>query len=321
VLASGLTELGFEVEVGSEKEAFNNDVDWHVVIAPHEFFYLAEQERLSREALPRNIILLNTEQPSTQWFARAREFFPKAHAIWDINYSSAESIRSMGFSCAYLPLGYVPDFELFGPVPRLPFHYGTCFLEPEIVQGSFLMKPIMDRPIDVLFVGYLSPRRDKFFTAAAPLLSRYRCYFYFWDAQVPIVPGKNTYMNTTTAIGLAQRAKIMLNLHHGDDQYFEWHRVVMHGIWQRALVISELCDPAPPFKAGRDFVAVPLEEMPDKIAYHLSSADGQARGQIIADRGFDTLTEGCRLADALRLLIGQLHEEKKGRISDPWYNP
>jgi hypothetical protein len=37
-------------------------------------------------------------------------------------------------------------------------------------------------------------------------------------------------MDTKSVVGLCQRARIALNIHHGVDQFFEWHRIVMLGI-------------------------------------------------------------------------------------------
>jgi hypothetical protein len=46
----------------------------------------------------------------------------------------------------------------------------------------------------------------------------------------------------------------------------------------------------PLFEAGRDFVAVELESMADRIESLLSTADGLETAQQIARRGFETLT-------------------------------
>src|SRR3972149_372576 len=168
ILASGIEELGFEVVLRDEKDGFIEDADWHVVIAPHEFFYLGRGKKLLWKKSPRNLILVNNEQPSTQWFSLAYNCFSQAHGIWDINYQSSQMISSKGFQCDYLPLGYVSGFKPFQEVKELPEHYGTCFLEPEIRKASYLNERLALRPIDVLFVGYLSQRRDEFFAKAAP---------------------------------------------------------------------------------------------------------------------------------------------------------
>jgi hypothetical protein len=307
LLAAGLRELGFVVETRDERGGFSDSADWHIVIAPHEFFSLGAGRGMLREEAPPGLILLNTEQPSTRWFALAFECFGKAHSIWDINHESSQLINGRGYACGYLPLGYVPGFEPANRIEALPEHYGTSCLEPRIRGHLRRGGEFAERPIDLLFVGHASRRREDFFAKAAPVLSRYRCYLHFSDVSAPVIPGVTTHMNTATVIGLAQRSKVHLNVHHGDDRYFEWHRIVMLGIWQRALVISERCGSAPPFQAGVDFVEASLEEMPETIDYYLRSAEGLREGHQIVQRGFRTLIEGCRLADALRRLILELY--------------
>jgi hypothetical protein len=309
LLVAGFRELGCRVDLRDEKHGFVDDVDCHIVVAPHEFFYLGHGIRLGHEPLPTNLILLNTEQPSTKWFSKAYRFFSRAHTIWDMNFSACQLIRSRGFPASYLALGYVPDFELFREVKELPRREATKSLAKETLQRSFLNAPLTQRPIDVFFIGYLSPRRTEFFARAEGEFSKYRCYFHFSHGTTPVLSGENTHMNTLTAVGLAQRSKIVLNLHHGEDKYFEWHRVVLHGLWQKALVVSEAAEVAPPFEAGRDFVATCLNDIPERIKFYLSSAEGRQQAQTIADCGYRTLSEKCRLSEYLRPLLADLRLE------------
>jgi hypothetical protein len=306
LIAAGFEELGFEVQLRDENEGFSDDADWHMVIAPHEFFHLGVGPELYQKPLPRNLIVVNTEQPSTKWFALARECFPRAHAIWDIDYQSSQMVRRQGFACDCLPLGYVAGFRAFQEIADLPLNYGTVFLEKEIRQRSNWKDPIQQRPIDVAFVGQLTPRREEFFARAASLLAGYRCYLKFYDGAVPAIPGATTYLNSPTMIGLMQRTKVLLNIHRGEDVYFEWQRIVMQGIWQGVLVITEPCSDAPPFQPGRDFVEASLDELPEKIRYYLSSPEGRQQAQTIVAQGRKTLMEYCRMADFLRTRICQL---------------
>jgi glycosyltransferase involved in cell wall biosynthesis len=305
LLSAGLKELGFEVDWRDENAGFAQDADWHIVAAPHEFFYLGAGGLLRDKELPPNLVMVNFEQPSTSWFSLAQKCFSKAHAIWDINYEVAQLIADSGFACEHLPFGYVPEF--FKEVTKLPEHYGTCFLEDSVRSGCYLDEPLLNRPVDLLFIGSLTERRGEFFAMAAPTLANYSCYLHFSDPSFPLIRGENTPMNTATVAGLGQRTKIILNIHQGKDKYFEWQRIVTHGIWQKALVISEPCSPGPPFQPGIDFVEAPLDEIPAKIEYYLSSAQGQEEAQAIATQGFQTLTEKCRLADILRSLILHLY--------------
>lgn len=324
LMAAGFEELGFEVQLRDENEGFNDENDWHMVIAPHEFFQLGVGQELCRKPLPRSLIVVNTEQPSTKWFALARECFAQAHAIWDIDYQSSELLRSQGLACDYLPLGYVAGFRAFQEIEELPLNYGTVFLEKEIRQHSCLDDAIAHRPMDVTFVGQLTPRREEFFARAASHLAGYRCYLKFGDGANPVIPGATTYMNTATMIGLAQRTKILLNIHRGEEMYFEWHRVVMQGIWQGALVITEPCSDAPPFRAGRDFVEASLAELPETIRYYLSSPEGRQEAETIVARGRKTLMENCQMADLLRARICQLFIPRSQAAfwpNDVWEQP
>ena len=125
LLASGLEELGFEVDIRNEIYGYTEDSHWNIVIAPHEFFYLGEAENHWPTQGFDNLILVTSEQPSTHWFTLAAKYFSKAHAIWDINYQTSKFILKEGFTCNYLPLGYVQEFKLFNEVKELPENYGT----------------------------------------------------------------------------------------------------------------------------------------------------------------------------------------------------
>jgi hypothetical protein len=307
LLGAGIEALGFEVVLQNERKGFVKEADWHIIIAPHEFFYLGAGRMLYKNECPLNLILINTEQPSTQWFALAERWFSKALFIWDINYQSSHLIRKKGFKCDYLPLGYISNFVHFDEIKNLQDHYGTCFLEPAIRRKSYLHEPFSRRPIDVLFVGYLSPRREEFFAKTASVLSNYHCYFFFWDGSKPVIPGQNTYMNSNTVIGLSQRSKVLLNIHHGKDTYFEWQRIVLHGVWQNTLVVSEPCSVAPPFQPGTDYIEAPLDEIPERIGYYITTDRGQKDAQAIIEHGYQTLTDKCRLIDNLRYRILKLY--------------
>ena len=303
LLAAGLRELGFGVDVSDDRYGFSSDADWHIVIAPHEFFRLGEGPSLLAHDLPSRLVLVNTEQPSTQWFAAAFEYFDRAQMVWDINFDSSERLRARGVSCCYVPLGFSASFDAAFGASDLPIHYGTCFLEPS-VRGARTAKVSFDeRPIDILFVGHLSERRERFLATAAPVLARYQSYLHLSSAAVPIVPGRTTHMDTATVAGLAQRSKIVLNVHHGHDRYFEWHRMVMHGIWHRALVLTEPCGDAPPFRAGHDFVQVPLDGIPGELDRLLATSEGRADAMRTIERATLTLTERCRLTETLRSAV------------------
>jgi hypothetical protein len=303
LVAAGIAELGHEVVLGCEEEGFRDDVDWHVVVAPHEFFFLGKGDVLRQSDWPDNVIIVSTEQPSTMWFAMSRQCLERAHAVWDIDHNTSRKLRRQGIASDYLPLGYAPGFADFGPVGELPLHYGTCYLDEAVLRSPAAGGPLHERPLDVFFVGGDTPRREAFFARAAPALADWRAYLHISDSLQPRLVGKTTHMDTPTVIGLSQRSKILLNVHHGTDVYFEWHRIVLQGLWQRTLVISEPCSPAPPFRAGIDYVEADLDQIPRVLRYYLADPRGRREAQEIADAGHETLVSRCRLSRFLELLL------------------
>jgi GT2 family glycosyltransferase/tetratricopeptide (TPR) repeat protein/glycosyltransferase involved in cell wall biosynthesis len=314
LIGAGLKELGFNVLFCDERNAFAQQADWHVVIAPHEFFELGAGQALVRQKWPANLVLFNTEQPSTHWITLCARHFARAAAIWDIDFESSLRICKRGYSCDYLPLGYVSNSPMIQEVARLPLHDETRRLTPEIRDRSGFGLSFAQRPIDLLFLGHGSPRREHYFARHADRFKRLDCFFHKPSAVQPMIPGQTTQMNTLTSVGLAQRSKILLNIHHGADVYFEWHRMVLLGIAQRTLVITEPCSIAPPFQSNIDYVEAPLEQLPDRIEYYLGSKTGQQEAQGIIEQGYQTLTRRCRLSDMLRPLVARLMTPATGHV-------
>jgi O-antigen biosynthesis protein len=306
LIGAGLVELGHSVERRDERSGFAPDTDWHLVIAPHEFCELGVGAALAKQAWPKNVILFNTEQPSSHWLKLSVKHFARAAAIWDINFESTLRLCKSGYDCEYLPLGYSHGSALLQEVERLPLHSETRNVPVEIRNTSGFKRNFADRPFDLLFLGHGSTRREQYFTRHRERLQALKCYIHKPSATRPMIPGQTTQMNTVTSVGLAQRSKILLNIHHGVDTYFEWHRIVLLGIAQRTLVLTEPCTLAPPFEPNRDFVEAPLEELSQRIEYYLGSSAGQAEALKIIEHGFETLTRRCRLADMLQPLLARL---------------
>src|SRR5438270_874706 len=75
LIGAGLAELGHSVEHRDERTGFAADIDWHLVIAPHEFCELGAGASLAKQVWPKNVILFNTEQPSSHWLKLSLKYF------------------------------------------------------------------------------------------------------------------------------------------------------------------------------------------------------------------------------------------------------
>jgi hypothetical protein len=301
LLVAGLEGLG-QRTILADENGWVAGAEWHLINAPHEFFVL-ERPWSMTEALPKNLIMLSTEQPTTIWFKEAVRQFSQARMIWDINPHTSEILRKMGYPCQYLGLGYVPGFPLAEPVDRLPESTSTCFLETRIQDRSWINGCWQERPIDILFIGGNTSRRESFFAGAAQSIADHCQYIRLLNTSAPLRPSLNVNLSTEVVIGLAQRSKILLNIHRGSDNYFEWHRMVLQGMWQKAMVLSEPCAALPPFQPGRDFVEAEIEDIPACIDYYLTDPVGRKEAEKIAMRGYKTLTEEARLSESLQICL------------------
>jgi len=306
LLACGLREAGFQALEADERKGFIPRADWHVVAAPHEFFYLGAGRALRAKPWPPGVILYNAEQPQSRWFSEFYRLLPRAHAVWDMDLETCGRLAREGWRCSRLPLGWVKGCELFSPVPRLPRISMTRALPAAVRDFPAGRAGFSRRPLDLLFIGGRVPRRTAWFQAAASLLSSYRGFYRLVDFHRFLRPGAMEPLHTRTFLGLAQRAKLVLNIHLEEARYFEWHRIAVHGIGQGALVLSEPTTEAPPFKAGRDFVSAPLRDFPEAIRHYLGSPRGLAEGARIAARGLRTYRESCRLAAFLPAALAGL---------------
>jgi hypothetical protein len=248
--------------------------------------------------------MLNVEQLHTPWFQAGLPALKMAGGVFDINLQSAATLAELGLPSAFLPLGFVSEFQRFEPPEKLPDLPALSTLEPAIRDSLPAPEaPLNERPIDIFFIGYLSPRRSDLLQRMAARLSRWRCHFVLTSAEQPQVRGKNAVLDTEATIGIARRSKIMLNLHQGDEPFFEWHRIVLQGIWQRALVITEPVAAQTEFSGGEHFLAVPEDELPDVIDWVLGTVEGMAVAERIRHQAHEQLTRNVRLDTFLDALL------------------
>ena len=98
---------------------------------------------------------------------------------------------------------------------------------------------------------------------------------------------------------MAQRSKIHLNIHRDDVTYFEWHRMVLLGIWQKALMVTEPCFKVPGLNPGEHYFEGDISELPDAIEWFLETEEGMREAEKMRNRAYETL---CRLYD-FRVII------------------
>ena len=273
VLEDAFKQLGTQVRLFNESEVpAVSDTDPVLIVAPHEFFPLGDgHNSLKAFARASSLIMLNTEQPQTPWFAVAERYLRRASVVLDINFESARHLRASGYQAFVLPLGYsdyiartfdgrvLPEHELFK-------HMCDQGLTPPSASYA-------DRPIDILFVGTASPRRRNFFARAAGFLASTNSFIYMPDGDIPFSVGSPRTIDTAAFVALARRSKVLLNIHRDDVPYLEWQRIVTFGIMQKTLAVTDHCNPGPCLEANLDYLDGPLEDVPRICELALGNCD------------------------------------------------
>ena len=299
-IAAALEQTGHRITRLDEQATVPDSLDAHWVIAPHEFFYLGDGSRWKqKQAWLSDAVMINVEQPQTTWFSKAFHFLRHAKVIFDINVKSAAILQQLSLPAYWLPLGYLKDYAPFSAGATLPKLRALGSLSPEIAQSlPELSAPLGDRPIDLHFIGTLNPRREKFIAQNARWLCKHHSFLHIPPMGVPLLKGQDQALDTETVIGLSRRSKILLNIHRDDLPYFEWHRMIFHGLWQNTLVVTEPCHDIPGLVAGEHFVACDLENMRDQLDWLLRSSVGRKFAEQVRSAGhkaFKTQFDGARI--------------------------
>jgi hypothetical protein len=273
----------------NERSSRPTDVSADLVIAPHEFFMLGGGPKRLSERWVSQAAMLNTEQLHTSWFAKTFPRLAHAPAVFDMNIQSAAALRKTGINAHFLPLGWLPEFTPFAPQPVLPNVPAVRSLPPEVRNTvPEAAAPLATRPIDILFVGSPSERRRTFFAQNASWLSKHHCFFMLNSNDEPLVQG-HAPMSTAAMVGLAQRSKLLLNIHRDEFPYFEWHRMVCQGIWHRTLVVSEPCFRVPWLIPGQHYLECDAANMPELIDWLLNTDEGMAKAESVRAAALEVL--------------------------------
>lgn len=215
-LVAGLGDLGRRAELRTEgvPEASSGVVN--LVVAPHEYFELGGFDEHQRRVGPAASIPVCTEQPGTPWFEVQLAALAFSPLVLDINRLGVEELRRRGLPAEHLALGYHPSFDRWGG---------------DEAHG---------RPIDVLFLGSLTPRREAVLAAMAPQLQSLRCRLVCFEANRPARAGDPGFVSGADKHELLASAKVLVNVHRNEVPYFESVRA-LEAVANGAVVLTEPC--------------------------------------------------------------------------------
>ncbi len=226
----------------------------YALVPPHEFVALEGQDALPDESILRRTIFICAEQPGTVHLDQDIELSRRAGAVFDINARSVAQFRRAGIPARHLRPGYSSLRDCLDP------------------DG--------ERDIDVLFLGALTRRRTKYLAGCARVLAPYNSYLLFSDNSRPN-PGGSTTFVADGKWDLLTRAKIVLNIHQGDEPYFEWLRV-LDAIHAGAVVVTEHSAGIAPLAPGEHLLAAAPDSLPFALDAALRDPEGLARMRLAA---------------------------------------
>jgi len=221
------------------------------------------------------VFILNVEQPGSLWFEIAWKYGRLCLGVFHISMKSIQEFRRRGILAVHAPLGYARTLE---------------------AQGA---QAPANRPIDILFLGHSSRRRDEFFARHADFFAARQCHIVLADPTKPRRAETAGYYSAEARATLLGSSKILINLHSSERRYFETHRALL-ALSNRCLLVSEESRQTAPLVSGLHFVASPLDEIPGTCARYLDDPDALTS---IAQEGYRFATTQLNVRDTCRVLI------------------
>jgi len=302
VIVCGLREAGVDARRLSEKDAPLPGTTHHIVVAPHEFFVLGDGRKWATDEFVSRAVLFSTEQIQTQWFARSLVFLLRAKAVADMNQQTAAILRKGGVKAICVQPGHASTFAPFTTPVALPTSRALDSLSPEVRTFDVTQPAFAARPIDLLFLGSTSPKREKHLAAFAPKLARLNTFIYATRMTRPLTGEASPTASPEVTAALLQRSKILLNIHRDEYTYFEWWRL-MQAFWNRTLVVTEPCFPHPIYKPGIHYLEEAPRHMLHLVEWLVRTPEGQAKAEEIRARAHaDFTTLSTARSAALELL-------------------
>lgn len=296
----GLKQLGVRATLLDEHADIEKRPTTCIFVAPHEFFTLGRGKAWVREDILASGFMYSTEQVQTPWFRAGLPFILASRGVIDLNFQTQSFFREAGLPSLFYFPGY--DFTAASKSNTVPDHPLVRALPKTVVSYDESTDIWAERPLDLAFVGAESPLREEFLAQSAAYFSSLSCFIYYVRARrLPlVVEDQDTRPALNQFIG--RRSKIVLNIHQTEVGYFEWHRMVMQGVWQKALVISNPCLPHPLFKPGLHYLEEIPRRIPKLIQWLLETPRGRLTAERIRHEAFAALVEQASMRKMSLLL-------------------
>jgi GT2 family glycosyltransferase len=251
-LTDAIAKSGRDVELYRHGLPARRPGTINLVVAPHEYFTL--YEGASEAALVRaasESVCVGVEQPGTYWFEYGARYTSYGMLAVDINRRGVTELRRRGIEAYRLHPGYHAGWDAWG---------GTASA---------------DRPCDVLFLGSLTHRRAQILSQSAPILTQWTCDLRLFRGDQPVRDGTERFVSGPAKHELLAGSRVLLNVHQGERDYFEWIRVI-EAVSNGCLVVTERSGGYAPLVPGRHFLQAPASALAAQVDGILRDEDLRA---------------------------------------------
>lgn len=289
LLVQGFNAIGInckkhdETPTSAECLTGNQENILNIIIAPHEFFYLPGSPDLDK-IYWNNILILNSEQLPSVWFRKALPFLFKAPYVLDMNIQTAACLSQLGINARFLPVGQVSGHPIFAGNPEIDFE---------------------SRDIDILWIGTNSERREKFITENRRIYKdRNVCIGLVNITHQTLRSDDPGCIDAEKFTALAQRSKILLNVHHFDTPYFEWQRLIHFGLMQGCCVVTETTTQQPGLIPGEHYFEADINDLTELVSWLLDDPVGKKMARTASVAGQTSAIQLFQLDQTLMDLFG-----------------
>lgn len=295
MLTASIEASGREVEACGDALPAPEAGVVNLVVAPHEFFILQDgppEADIVRSAF--HSITVGMEQPGTVWFEEGARYASYGPLALDINPQGVRELQRRGIEAHRLQLGYHPGWDVWGG-------------RNESARGN-----------DVLFLGALTPRREEFLARSAQALSEWECDLRLFEVSRPVSKGSDHFVTGRRKHELLADSRVLLNIHQGERDYFEWVRVI-EAISNGCLVVTETSDGYAPLVPAEHLVQGGLASLTRRMDDMLRDEDLRAE---VADRSYHFIREHLAMVDSIDEALGWLeHRVAASPLRPPLRRP
>jgi hypothetical protein len=245
----------------------------YVLLPPHEYFVLEGYQHPPDSAMLTRTVFVSGEQPDTGHFEENARLAELGGAIFDINPRAVREYNRRGIPAMHLQLGYTPWLDRF--------HTSH------------------NSDIDVLFMGCHTYRRAQLLASYGSILARLRTQMILSDNSGPNFSASNRFLSGEDKLRILGQSRVLLNLHQGEEPYFEWLRV-LDAIHCGVVVVTEHSTDFEPFVAGQHFISGRAET----LGYLVEEIVGDdALFATMRQRSYDFIREALPLRTSVRGLV------------------